>query len=74
MPDASTRFVTAATYRSAGAAHLARTRLSDAGIDAMVVDEALGGMTPFHNDSGASVKLRVPTSDLETAKDLLGEG
>jgi len=71
MPDASTRFVTAATFRSAGAAHLARARLQAAGIEAMVVNESSSGLTPFHDASGASVKLRVPTDDLTRAKGLL---
>ena len=65
------RFVTAATYRSSGTAHLVRTRLADAGIDAMVSDESLGGLTPFHADTGASVKLRVRARDLDEAQQLL---
>jgi hypothetical protein len=73
MTDASTRFVTVSTFRSSGAAHLARARLATAGIDAMVSDEALGGMTPFHADSGASVKVRVPAADLDEARRILEE-
>lgn len=73
MPDASTRFVTAATFRSAGAAHLARTRLQAAGIEAMVVNESSSGLTPFHDASGASVKLRVSTDELARAQQVLEE-
>lgn len=65
------RFVTAATFRSAGAAHVARAHLSEHGIDAFVSDEGLGGMAPFHSDAGASVKLRVRAGEVDAARSLL---
>ena len=71
MPDSPDRFVIAATFSSAGAAHLARARLEDNGIDAIVSDESLGGLAPFHSDAGASVKLRVRKRDLEEAREML---
>jgi len=73
MSSSSDRFVIAATFPSAGAAHLARAQLEANGINAMVSDESLGGMAPFHSDAGASVKLRVREADIDEARAILEE-
>lgn len=65
--------VTIAIFRTEPEAELARSRLIDAGIDAMIQRDDAGGMYPqFQQERG--LRLRVRQEDESDARELLGVG
>ena len=71
MADAS--LVQVARYDTRGDAHLARTRLEDAGIPCMLANEAQAGLAMMFDSSRSGVQVKVPADRAEEAKALLDE-
>jgi hypothetical protein len=63
--------VTVARFDFPYQAHLAASRLEDAGIPAFVADEQLVGMSMFHSRAAGGVKLRVPSDRAAEAEEIL---
>lgn len=66
--------VTVATFQNTAEAGLAKERLENEGIEAMVLEGMSGGIMPFMGANMGGVHLRVKASDLDQAKEILGEG
>jgi hypothetical protein len=65
------KLATLVVFNNEREAELARSRLEQAGIDAIVVADDGGGMLPqFQSSRG--VKLQVRSEDLQSARELLG--
>jgi hypothetical protein len=65
--------VTLSSYRDPIDAELARTRLDDAGIPAIVVDQHLISIQWLYSGTIGGVKIKVEDSDLEIAREVLRE-
>jgi hypothetical protein len=65
--------VTLSSYRDPIDAELAKTRLDDAGIPSVVVDQHLISVQWLYSAAIGGVKLKVDESDVQTARDVLKE-
>jgi hypothetical protein len=68
------RLVVAAAFTSVHEAHLARSVLEAAGIDATIADEHLVSMTWTYSNAVGGVKVMVPEYRLEEARSVLASG
>jgi len=65
--------VTIATYTTAAEAYVTKGLLESAGIDCYVFDENIVNMNLFYSNAVGGVKLKVPSSQLYLANEILGE-
>lgn len=66
------KVITIATYGDPIEAHLARSKLLDAGIEALVVDENTQALYGYNNPMFGGAKLQVRESDAQRALEVLG--
>jgi len=64
---------TVASFPDAVAAHLARVRLEQRGIEAFVLDEQIVTANPFYAGAVGGVRLAVAPGDAQAAADVLAE-
>ncbi len=64
--------VTVATFGSVVEAELAKERLANAGIPALVADEAAGGVMPYLASS-SGVRVQVAQENADRAREILAE-
>jgi hypothetical protein len=62
---------TIASFRETHSAHIARAKLEAAGIPAFVADEHLVGVQWFYSDAIGGVKIQVPDSFAEEAREIV---
>ncbi len=62
---------TIASFREAHSAHIARAKLEAAGIPAFVADEHLVGVQWFYSDAIGGVKVQVPASFADEAREIV---
>ncbi len=65
--------VTIATYTTAAEAYVTKGLLESAGVSCYVFDENIVNMNLFYSNAVGGVKLKVPSSQLHLAKEILGE-
>ena len=68
---AEDELTTVATFSSTAEAELARERLGLDGVQAFVLDQITSVVMPYAT-GGGSVRLQVPTEEVERARDILG--
>jgi hypothetical protein len=66
------KLVTIATYHQAMEAHVAKTKLASAGIDAFLADEHIASMDWHYSNVVGGIKLKVEESEAERAAKVLG--
>lgn len=72
-PEAPEALVTVGRYFTPWEAHLARTYLESEGIDAIVLEERLPGISLLTGQPAALSRLEVPPADAERAQEILAE-
>ena len=72
-PDEAEALVTVGRYFTPWEAHLARTYLESEGIDAIVLEERLPGVSLLTGEPAALTRLEVHPADAERAQEILAE-
>jgi hypothetical protein len=69
----NTKMVVVASFGRPVDAHLAKTRLEAAGIQAFILDENAIAVNPFYSPALGGVKLAVAEEDVDRAREVLGQ-